>query len=118
MKKDGLLLVDKHSGCTSHDIVAAARRVLRLKKIGHCGTLDPAATGLLLLTVGRYLKVTEDEIRDAMRLIIGRHHLLVEGAAAVPVAALLEDRDRLAGRRVAAVLCGANVALATLRAIL
>ncbi len=58
MKKDGLLLVDKHSGCTSHDIVAAARRVLRLKKIGHCGTLDPAATGLLLLTVGRATRLT------------------------------------------------------------
>lgn len=58
MMKDGLLLIDKHSGCTSHDIVAAARRVLRLKKIGHCGTLDPAATGLLLLTVGRATRLT------------------------------------------------------------
>ncbi len=61
--KDGLLLVDKHGGCTSHDVVAAARRILRLKKIGHCGTLDPAATGLLLLTVGRATRLTRFLIR-------------------------------------------------------
>lgn len=61
--KDGLLLVDKHVGCTSHDIVAAARRILRQKKIGHCGTLDPAATGLLLLTVGRATRLTRFLIR-------------------------------------------------------
>ncbi len=87
---------------------------------GTAGGVEPGAITFELCRslVDRYLKVTEDEIRDAMRLIIGRHHLLVEGAAAVPVAALLEDRDRLAGRRVAAVLCGANVALETLRAIL
>ena len=56
--KDGLLLVDKHNGCTSHDVVATARRILRIKKIGHCGTLDPSATGLLLLTVGRATRLT------------------------------------------------------------
>ena len=61
--KDGLLLVDKHEGCTSHDIVAAARRILKQKKIGHCGTLDPAATGLLLLTVGRATRLTRFLIR-------------------------------------------------------
>ncbi|MCP3960568.1 MAG: tRNA pseudouridine(55) synthase TruB [bacterium] len=61
--KDGLLLIDKHEGCTSHDIVASARRILRLKKIGHCGTLDPAATGLLLLTVGRATRLTRFLIR-------------------------------------------------------
>jgi tRNA pseudouridine55 synthase len=63
MMKDGLLLIDKHSGCTSHDVVAAARRILRLKKIGHCGTLDPAATGLLLLTLGRATRLTRFLIR-------------------------------------------------------
>ncbi|MEM7587692.1 MAG: tRNA pseudouridine(55) synthase TruB, partial [Acidobacteriota bacterium] len=63
MMKDGLLLVDKHAGCTSHDIVAAARRILRQKKIGHCGTLDPAATGLLLLTAGRATRLTRFLIR-------------------------------------------------------
>ena len=56
--KEGLLLIDKHAGCTSHDIVASARRILRTKKIGHCGTLDPSATGLLLLTIGRATRLT------------------------------------------------------------
>lgn len=61
--RDGLLLVDKHDGCTSHDIVAMTRRILRQRKIGHCGTLDPAATGLLLLTLGRATRLTRFLIR-------------------------------------------------------
>ncbi len=59
----GLLLVDKPTGCTSHDVVVKVRRLLRQKKIGHCGTLDPAATGLLLLTVGRATRLTRFLIR-------------------------------------------------------
>jgi tRNA pseudouridine55 synthase len=50
---DGLLLVDKPAGQTSHDVVARLRRVLGERRIGHTGTLDPAATGLLPLVVGR-----------------------------------------------------------------
>ena len=50
---DGLLLVDKPSGMTSHDVVDAERRALGTRKIGHAGTLDPMATGLLVLGVGR-----------------------------------------------------------------
>lgn len=50
---DGVLLVDKPSGVTSHDVVATARRVTRTRRIGHTGTLDPFATGLLILLVGR-----------------------------------------------------------------
>lgn len=56
--KDGLLLVDKHAGCTSHDIVQQARRLVGQRKIGHCGTLDPSATGLLVLTLGRATRLT------------------------------------------------------------
>lgn len=52
----GLFLVDKGSGPTSHDCVAWARRVLDTPNVGHCGTLDPAATGLLLLVAGETLK--------------------------------------------------------------
>ncbi|RBY77534.1 tRNA pseudouridine(55) synthase TruB [Blastococcus sp. TF02-09] len=48
----GLLLVDKPGGMTSHDVVARARRVLSVRKVGHAGTLDPMATGLLVLGVG------------------------------------------------------------------
>ena len=57
-QRHGLLLVDKRPGGTSHDVVRAARRALGERKIGHCGTLDPNATGLLLLTVGRGTRLT------------------------------------------------------------
>ncbi|HJU57404.1 MAG TPA: tRNA pseudouridine(55) synthase TruB [Actinomycetota bacterium] len=50
---DGLLLVDKPSGVTSHGVVDAERRALGVRRIGHAGTLDPMATGLLILGVGR-----------------------------------------------------------------
>lgn len=50
---DGVLVVDKPRGPTSHDVVAAVRRMTRIKRIGHTGTLDPLATGVLALVVGR-----------------------------------------------------------------
>ena len=56
---DGVLLVDKDPDMTSHDVVAVARRTLNQKKIGHCGTLDPMATGLLILTLGRGTKIQD-----------------------------------------------------------
>jgi tRNA pseudouridine55 synthase len=61
--KDGLLLVDKEAGLTSHDVVQKVRRLLKQKKIGHCGTLDPDATGLLLLTLGTATRLTRFLIR-------------------------------------------------------
>src|SRR5882762_5671950 len=56
---DGVLLVDKATGMTSHDVVAIVRRRLQMKKVGHCGTLDPIATGLLLLRLGRGTKIQD-----------------------------------------------------------
>lgn len=53
MNLDGVLAVDKPAGRTSHDVVAAARRALGTRKVGHAGTLDPMATGVLVLGVGR-----------------------------------------------------------------
>src|SRR5947207_7996913 len=50
---NGLLLIDKPSGITSHDVVDRVRRALGIRKVGHAGTLDPMATGLLLIGVGR-----------------------------------------------------------------
>ena len=50
---EGLVLVDKPSGWTSHDVVDAVRRALDTRKVGHAGTLDPLATGLLVLGIGR-----------------------------------------------------------------
>ncbi len=56
---DGALLVDKPAGPTSHDIVAMVRRTFRLDKVGHAGTLDPNATGLLILLLGKGTKLSE-----------------------------------------------------------
>jgi tRNA pseudouridine55 synthase len=53
VRADGLLLVDKSKGMTSHDVVDTVRRALGTRKVGHAGTLDPMATGLLLVGVGR-----------------------------------------------------------------
>jgi tRNA pseudouridine55 synthase len=70
----GLLLVDKPAGCTSHDVVGRLRHVLRTRRIGHAGTLDPMATGLLVLAVDRstkllgHLALTDKTYRGTIRL--------------------------------------------------
>ena len=56
---DGVLIVDKAPGMTSHDVVAIVRRALNTKKVGHCGTLDPLATGLLIVVIGRGTKIQD-----------------------------------------------------------
>lgn len=61
---DGALLVDKPSGPTSHDVVDAIRRKFGIKKVGHCGTLDPNATGLLIIVLGRGTKLSEKLMGD------------------------------------------------------
>ncbi len=61
--KDGVLLIDKEPGMTSHDVVQKVRRLAGQKKTGHCGTLDPNATGLLLLTLGKATRLTRFLIR-------------------------------------------------------
>lgn len=55
----GVLLVDKPGGCTSHDVVDSVRRLYRTRKVGHAGTLDPMATGLLIVLVGRATKASD-----------------------------------------------------------
>jgi tRNA pseudouridine55 synthase len=61
---DGAILIDKPSGPTSHDVVDAIRRKFAIKKVGHCGTLDPAATGLLIIVLGRGTKLSEKLMGD------------------------------------------------------
>src|SRR5438477_8549354 len=61
---DGALLIDKPSGPTSHDVVDAIRRKFGIKKVGHCGTLDPNATGLLIIVLGRGTKLSERLMSD------------------------------------------------------
>src|SRR6201996_5937402 len=61
---DGAILVDKPAGPTSHDVVDAIRRAFRFEKVGHCGTLDPNATGLLIIVLGRGTKLSEKLMSD------------------------------------------------------
>ncbi len=61
---DGAILIDKPSGPTSHDVVDAIRDQFGIKKVGHCGTLDPAATGLLIIVLGRGTKLSEKLMSD------------------------------------------------------
>lgn len=61
---DGAILIDKPVGCTSHDVVDAIRRKFGIKKVGHCGTLDPNATGLLIIVLGRGTKLSERLMGD------------------------------------------------------
>ena len=56
---DGALLIDKPKGPTSHDVVDLIRRRFQIRKVGHCGTLDPNATGLLIIVLGRATKLSE-----------------------------------------------------------
>lgn len=80
----GLLLVDKPGGLTSHDVVARARRVLSVRKVGHAGTLDPMATGLLILGVGA-----------ATRLLgyVGGHEKTYEATIRLGQATVTDDRE-------------------------
>jgi len=61
---DGALLIDKPAGPTSHDVVDNIRRQFGIRKVGHCGTLDPAATGLLIIVLGRATKLSEKMMSD------------------------------------------------------
>jgi len=61
---DGAILIDKPAGPTSHDVVDVIRRKFAIKKVGHCGTLDPNATGLLIIVLGRGTKLSEKLMSD------------------------------------------------------
>ena len=71
---DGVLIVDKPAGITSHDVVARVRRILRERRVGHTGTLDPFATGVLVILIGRatrlaqFLSGAEKEYEAVVRL--------------------------------------------------
>lgn len=56
---DGILIIDKPAGLTSHDVVARVRRILRERRVGHTGTLDPFATGVLVVLVGRATRLAQ-----------------------------------------------------------
>lgn len=56
---DGILVIDKPAGMTSHDVVARVRRIVRERRVGHTGTLDPFATGVLIVLVGRATRLAQ-----------------------------------------------------------
>ena len=95
---DGVLVVDKPRGPTSHDVVARVRRALRTKAVGHAGTLDPMATGVLVLAIGEatklvpYLTAADKAYVATVRLGVATASLDAEGAVtetiAVPEGAL------------------------------
>ena len=58
-QKNGVILVNKPAGWTSHDVVAFMRARFNIVKAGHCGTLDPAATGLLVIVIGKFTKLSQ-----------------------------------------------------------
>ena len=88
---DGLLVVDKPEGPTSHDVVARMRRVLREKRIGHTGTLDPMATGVLLLVLGKatrlatFLTASDKSYDAVVRLGFATDTADAQGRAVGPV---------------------------------
>ena len=95
---DGLIVVDKPAGLTSHDVVARGRRLARTRRVGHAGTLDPMATGVLLLGVGRgtrlltYLVGAEKDYDATIRLGIGTTTDDAEGeVTSAPGAADLDE---------------------------
>ena len=59
MTLDGLLLVDKEGGCTSHDVVQMVRRIFKQKRVGHCGTLDPFASGVLVVCINQATRIAD-----------------------------------------------------------
>lgn len=87
---------------------------------GTAGGIEPDALTFPLCQqlIDTHILVSEEEIRQAMLLIMQVHHQLIEGAAGVPVAALCQQQERFRGQRVVLVLCGANVGLDVLRIVL
>ena len=107
-----------------HESLLAGRIVCRESKPtlsdGTAGGVERGAITFDLCreVVDESVLVGEEEIRQAVRLVLERHHVLVEGAAGVAVAGLLKQQRRFAGRDVAVVLCGANIDIEVLRTIL
>lgn len=99
---DGLLLLDKPSGPTSHDLVAGIRRLWRISRVGHFGTLDPLATGLLLVALGqatrfnRYYAGRDKRYRASARLGVATDTYDAAGTPLGPVADRLPSSAEVA----------------------
>jgi threonine dehydratase len=76
---------------------------------------DAGALDIILKGAARIVTVTDEEVRDAIRAYWTDTHNLAEGAGAAPFAALMQERDRMAGKRAGVILCGGNIDLALFR---
>jgi tRNA pseudouridine55 synthase len=106
---EGLVLVDKPTGVTSHDVVDAIRRALGTRKVGHAGTLDPIATGLLVLGVGRATRLLRylgdlDKTYEGSALLGAETETLDVEGAVVRTRPVMVDRPQV--DRAAAALIG------------
>src|SRR6185437_1510982 len=104
---NGLLVIDKPSGLTSHDVVTLVRRATGEKSIGHLGTLDPMATGVLPLLLGKYTRLAqffgqaEKYYEGSIRFGFETDTFDAEGVAAAepkPLTCSLEELRELSGR--------------------
>jgi tRNA pseudouridine55 synthase len=66
---DGILIIDKPAGITSHDVVARVRRILRTKRVGHTGTLDPFATGVMVVLIGKATRLAQFLDKDTKEYV-------------------------------------------------
>jgi threonine dehydratase len=117
-------------GCSPHNSMVMiesikAGRILDLPSLptlsdGTAGGLEAGAITFDLCKqfVDEYVTVTEKEIEEALRFFIGRHHMLIEGAAAVAVAAYMKMMDSLEGKNVVIIICGANIDMSVLKELL
>ena len=113
----------EHSAVMHHSLEAGRLLDLPSKPTLSDGTAGGVEAGSITFdlcreVVGSSVLVTEAEIVESMRILLGEHHQLVEGAAAVALAGFLKQRERFRGRSVAIVLCGANIAPEVLREVL
>ena len=98
---DGIFIIDKAPGMTSHDVVARVRRIIRQKRVGHAGTLDPMATGVLPVVVGRatrlveYLADADKAYRATVRLGATSDTYDREGVISITPGAVMPSRQEI-----------------------
>ncbi|NOR15621.1 MAG: tRNA pseudouridine(55) synthase TruB [Candidatus Aminicenantes bacterium] len=101
MSLDGIILVHKPDGCTSHDIVKNIRKILKQKKVGHYGTLDPMATGLMLIALGKatrlfpFFSKLDKEYTGEITLGFATDSYDATGAPATPISHIFPKEDEL-----------------------
>ncbi|MGB5312472.1 MAG: tRNA pseudouridine(55) synthase TruB, partial [Polyangiales bacterium] len=106
----GLVIVDKPAGCTSHDVVQRVRRALKQKSVGHAGTLDPLATGVLVVAVGEATKLVShlqaDDKRYDVTIALGAETDSLDADGETTATAAVPPLDVATVERVAARFVG------------